>query len=170
MTGPEEMRHDMTKKMDRVEEWAQKGHERFRDELTDAKSQARRDQDQLIRDTDRRLAESLALATKESQEKDSRMTREIERLLNDHDNTYAHTMTGMEKRLDAKADLKMRKLDEILSGSSREKRPAPMEDSRQRTSFESNHREKPRAVPSRAVRTDPAPPEVDATSGARLQI
>ena len=44
MTGLEELRHDMNKRMDRVEERAQKGHERLRDELTDAKSQARRDQ------------------------------------------------------------------------------------------------------------------------------
>ena len=45
------------------------------------------------------------------------MTREIERLLNDHDNTYAHTMTRLEKRLDAKSDLMMRKLEwEQLGG------------------------------------------------------
>ena len=50
------------------------------------------------------------------------MTREIERLLNDHDNTYAHTMTSLEKRLDAKSDLMMRKLEEILNGSNREER------------------------------------------------
>ena len=59
------------------------------------------------------------------------MTREIERLLNDHDNTFAQTMTNLEKIIDAKADLMMRKLDDILSGSNRENRPAPMEDSRQ---------------------------------------
>ena len=98
MAGLEELRHDMTKKMDRVEERAQKGHERLRDELTDLKSQARRDQAQLIRDTDQCLAESLALATKEPQERDVKMTREFERLLNGHDNPYAHTMTNLEKR------------------------------------------------------------------------
>ena len=52
--------------MDRVEERAQKGNEKLRDELTDVKSQARSDQAQLIRDTDQCLAESLAVATKES--------------------------------------------------------------------------------------------------------
>ena len=63
------------------------------------------------------------LAIKESKERDVKMTREIEQLLNDHDNPYAQTMTNLEKRLDAKADLMMRKLDEILSGSNRENRP-----------------------------------------------
>ena len=61
------------------------------------------------------------------------MTREIERLLNDHDNTYAHKMTRLEKKLDAKSDLMMRELDEILNGSNREKRPATREDLRQAT-------------------------------------
>ena len=42
MTGLEELRHDMTERMDRVEERAQKGHERLRDELTDVKSQVRK--------------------------------------------------------------------------------------------------------------------------------
>ena len=51
-----------------------------------------------------------------SEKREVRMTREIERLLNDHDNTYAHTITSLEKRLDAKSDLMMRKLDEILNG------------------------------------------------------
>ena len=58
------------------------------------------------------------------------MTREIERLLNDHDNTYAHTMTSLEKRLDAISDLLMRKLDAILNGSNREERSNPRERSR----------------------------------------
>ena len=52
-------------------------------------------------DADQGLAQSLARAAKESEERDIRMTREIGRLLNDHDNTYAHTMTSLEKRLDA---------------------------------------------------------------------
>ena len=65
----------------------------------------------------------MALATKESQERDAK--------LNDHDNTYARTITSLEKRLDAKPDLMMQNLDEILSGSNRENRPAPMEGSRQ---------------------------------------
>ena len=100
----------------------------------------------------------------------------IEPLLNDLDNTYAHTMTSLEKKLDAKSDLMMRKLEEILNGSNREERPAPREDSRQandgdgahsytraeprsRTNFESNHRERPRAAPSRPGWTNPVPPE-----------
>ena len=113
------------------------------------------------------------------------MAREIERLLNDHDDTYAHTMTSLEKRLDAKSVLMMRKLDEILNGSNREKRPSPREESRQatdgdgshsyagaqprsRTNFESNHRERPRAAPSRPGWMSPVPPEADATSDTRL--
>ena len=153
----------MTNRIDRVEERAQQGQEKLRDELTDVKSQARTDQAQLIRNTDQCLAESLALAAKESAERDIMMTREIERLLNDHDDTYAHTMTSLEKRLDAKTDLMMRKPDDILNGSNREKRPSPRKDSRQatdgdgarsyaraqprpRTNFESNHKERPRAA------------------------
>ena len=50
-------------------------------------SQARVDQAQLIHNTDQCLAENLAQANKESEEKEVRMTREIERLLNDHDIT-----------------------------------------------------------------------------------
>ena len=73
----------------------------------------------------------LAQANKESEEREARMIREIERLLNDHGNTYAHTMTSLEKRLDAKSDLMMRKLDEILNGSNREERSNPRERSRQ---------------------------------------
>ena len=68
----------------------------------------------------------MALATKESEERYSIMTREIKRLLNDHDNTYAQTLTNLEKILDDKADLMMRKFGEILSGSNRENHPAPM--------------------------------------------
>ena len=93
------------------------------DELTEMKSPASSDQAQLIRNTDQCLANSLALATNESQERVVKMTREIERLLNDHDATYAHTMTSLEKNLDAEADLMMRKLDEIWSVSNRENLP-----------------------------------------------
>ena len=116
MTGLEELRRDMTKRIDRVEERAHRGQEKLRDELTHVKSQARVDQAQLIRNTDQCLAESLVQATKESYERDFRMTREIERLLTDHDNTYAHTMTSLEKRLNVKPDLMIWKLDEILQG------------------------------------------------------
>ena len=63
MAGFEELRHDMTERMNRVEERAQKIHARLREELTDVKSRASSDQVQLIRDTDQCLAESLALAT-----------------------------------------------------------------------------------------------------------
>ena len=131
------------------------------------------------------FTQSLALAAKESDERDIRMTREVELLLNVHDNTYAHTMTSLEERLEAKSDLMMRKLEEILNGSNREEHPYPREGSRQatdgdgahscagaqpgsRTRFESNHRERPRAAPSRPGWTNPVPPEVDATSGTRL--
>ena len=74
----------------------------------------------MIRNFNQCLAESLALASKESEQRYNEMTREIKQLLNNNDNAYAHTMTSLEKRLDAKADLMMRKLDEILSGSIRE--------------------------------------------------
>ena len=139
-------------------------------------SQARVDQAQLIRNIDQCLAESLAQATKESEEREVRMTREIERLLNDHDNTYAHTMTSLEKRLDVKLDLMIWKLDEILNGSNREKCSAPRERSRQandgdgarsyagaqpslRTNYESKHRKRSRAAPSRPGWTNPDPLE-----------
>ena len=115
----------MTKRIDQVDERAHKGQENLRDELTHVKSQARVDQAQLIRNTDQCLAESLAQANNESYEREARMTREIERLLNDHDSTYAHTMTSLEKRLDAKSDLMMRKLDAILNGSNWQERSNP---------------------------------------------
>ena len=117
MNGLDELRRDMTKRIDQVDERAHQGRENLNDELTHVKSQARVDQAQLIRNSDQCLAESRAQANKESEEREARMTREIERLLNDHDNTYAHTMTSLEKRLDAKSDLMMRKLDAILNGS-----------------------------------------------------
>ena len=86
------------------------------------------------------------------------MTQEIDRLLNDHDNTYAQTMTNLRNRLDAKADLMMRKLDELLSSNNQESRSGSRENLRQtidgfrahrhteappksRISFESNQRE-----------------------------
>ena len=120
----------MTERIDRVEERAQQGHERFRDEMADSKSQAAKsNQAKLVQKTDQCLAESLAQATKESEERDSRMTREIERLLNDHDNTYAQTMTKLEKRLDAKADLMMRQLDDLMSSSNQENCSGPRENS-----------------------------------------
>ena len=130
MNGLDELRRDMTKRIDQVDERAHQGRENLRDELTHVKSQARVDQAQLIRNTDQCLAESLAQANKESQEREARMTREIERLLNDHDSTYAHTMTSLEKRLDAKSDLMMRKLDAILNESNWEERSNPRERSR----------------------------------------
>ena len=131
MTGLDDLRRDMTKRIDQADERAHQGRENLRDELMHVKSQARFDQAQLIRNTDQCLAESLAQANKESEEREARMTREIERLLNDHDNTYAHTMTSLERRLDAKSDLMMRKLDEILNGSNREERSNSRERSRQ---------------------------------------
>ena len=170
----------MTKILDRVEERAHQGQEKLPDELTNVKSQARVDQAQLISSTDQYLAESLAQANKESEEREVRMTREIERILNDHDNTYAHMMTILAKRLNAISDLMMRKLEENLNGSRREERSAPWESSRQandgdgtssiagaqqssRTSYESKQRERPRAAPSMLGWTNPVPPEADAT-------
>ena len=102
------------------------------------------------------------------------MTREIERLLNDHDNTYAHTMTSLEKRMDAKSDLMLLKLVEILNGGNREERSAPRERSRQqmmedgarsyagaqqssRTNYESKHRERPSGSPIEARLDKPGP-------------
>ena len=121
------------KRIDRVKERAPLGLERLGDELLDAKSQAKSDQAQLIQNTDQCLAENLVLATKESEERDSRMTQKIERLFNDHDNTYAQTMKNLERKIDAKADLVMRKLDELLSSSSQENRYGPSKKSRQAT-------------------------------------
>ena len=130
MNGLDELRRDMTKRIDQVDERAHQGRENLRDELTHVKSQARVDQAQLIRNTDQCLAESLAQANKESHGGMARTMREIERLLNDHDSTYAHTMTSLEKRLDAKSDLMMRKLDAILNGGNWEERSNPRERSR----------------------------------------
>ena len=163
MTGLEELRRDMTKRIDQVDERAHQGRENLRDELTHVKSQARVDQAQLIRNTDQRLAERLAQANRESEEREARMTGEIERFLN----------------------LMMRKLDEILNGSNRKKRSNPRERSRQandrdgadsyagaqqnsRSNYESRKRERPRAAPSRPGWTNSVPPETDATPETRL--
>ena len=185
MNGLDELRRDMTKRIDQVDERAHQGRENLRDELTHAKSQAKVDQAQLIRNTDQCLAESLAQANKESQEREARMTKEIERLLNEHDSTYAHTMTSLEKRLDAKSDLMMRKLDAILNGSNWQERSNQRERSRHandgdgtgsnaraqqssRTNYEPRDKERPRAAPSRPGWTNPVPPEADATPEIRL--
>ena len=69
VTGVEELRQEMTEGINRVEERAQQGNARIRDELADAKSQAKSHQAELILNTDQCLAESLALATKESEER-----------------------------------------------------------------------------------------------------
>ena len=52
MTCLEELRQNMNKRIDRVEERAHQDQEKLRDELTHVKSQARVDQAQLIRNTD----------------------------------------------------------------------------------------------------------------------
>ena len=185
MNGLDELRRDMTKRIDQVDERAHHGRESLKDELTHVKSQARFDQAQLIRNTDQCLAESLAQANKESEEREARMTREIERLLNDHDNTYAQTMTGLERRLDAKSDLMMRKLDAILNGSSWQEHSNSRERSRHanvgngtgnsaraqqgsRTNYEHRNKERPRAAPQRPGWTNPVPPEADATPETKL--
>ena len=181
----DKLRWDMTKRIDQVDERGHKGQEDLRDELTHVKSQARVDQAQLIRNTNQCLAESLAQANKESYEREARMTREIERCLNDHDSTYAHTMTSLEKRLDAKSDLMMRKLDAILNGSNWKERSNQRERSRHandgdgtgsnaraqqssRTNYEPRNKERPREAPSRPGWTNPVPPEADATPETRL--
>ena len=63
MTSLEEMQQHMAKVIDRVEERAQQGYERLRDDLAETKPHAKCDQVQLIQNTDQCLAESLALAT-----------------------------------------------------------------------------------------------------------
>ena len=78
MTDLEELRRDITKRIDLVEEGAQQGQERLKDELAEAKSQAKSDQAQLSQDTDQCLAESLAMAATESEKRDGRKTREID--------------------------------------------------------------------------------------------
>ena len=185
MNALDELRRDMTKRIDQVDERAHQGRENLRDELTHVRSQARVDQAQLIRNTNQCLAESLAQANKESEERVARMTSEIEQLLNDHDITYAHTMTSLEERLDAKSDLMMRKLDEILNGSNREERSNPRSRTGQandgdgarchagahqssRSNYESRSRERPSAAPSRPGWTHPVPAEADATPETRL--
>ena len=109
------------------------------------------------------------------------MTRQIDRLLNDYKSSYAQTMTNLENRLVAKADLMMRKLDEFVR-SNRESRSGPVENLRQptdrfraprdtkappnsRTSFESNPRERSRAAPSSAGWADPISPKAKAPLG-----
>ena len=92
-----ELLKDMTKIINRVEVRAQQGHERLRDKQANPNSQAKCDQVQPARSTDQRLVESLAQATKESEEKDRRMTRKIEHLLNDPDTTYAQTMSTLDR-------------------------------------------------------------------------
>ena len=67
ITGLEELRRDMTGRIDPVDE-------KLSDELADAKSLAKCDQVQLVQNTDQCLAESLALVTKESEERVRRMT------------------------------------------------------------------------------------------------
>ena len=85
----------------------------------------------MIQNTDQCLVESLAMAAKEFEERDIIRTREIERLLKDHDDTYPQTIANLEKRLDAKADLMMRKLDDFLSRSNQENHSCPMRNSLQ---------------------------------------
>ena len=69
MYGLDELRRDMTKRIDQVDERAHQGRENLRDELTHVKSQARVDQPQLIRNTDQCLAESLVRQTSQRKEK-----------------------------------------------------------------------------------------------------
>ena len=90
----EELRRDMTKRTDRIEERAQRSHEMLGDEQAYKKSQAKCDQVLLIQNTNLCCAESLAPSNKESEERYRRMT--IEMLRNNHDSTYAQTMINLE--------------------------------------------------------------------------
>ena len=183
LTGLEEMRQDMTKRIDRVEGRAQQGHERLREEL--ANSRANCDKVQQAQITYQCLAESLARANKESEEKDRRLTREKNQLLNNHVSTSCQTRIKLESILDAKADLMMRKLDEFLNRNNRESRSNPRGKShwpcnglrapihtkaRSRACFESKQRERPRAASWRPGWTDPIRPDVEAPSGAPLTL
>ena len=93
--------------------------------------------------------------------------------------------TRLEKKLDAKCDLLMRKLDEILNGGNSKDRPAPRAHSRQatdgdgalcyagaqprsRTNYKTNHRGWTRAAPSRPGWTNPVASEADACPKTRL--
>ena len=67
--------------------------------------------------TDQCLAETLALATWESEEREGKMVQEIERLLSYHDRANTQTMINLESRLDAKAEFLMQKLDEFLTSN-----------------------------------------------------
>ena len=58
MTGLEDLRQDVTERIDRVEHRAQQGHQKLRDELPDLKLQARRKQPQLIRNIDQCVSET----------------------------------------------------------------------------------------------------------------
>ena len=68
ITGFEELRRDMTKRISRVEEKAQQRLEKLRDELANAVSQAKCNQVQLVQNTDQCLVESLNPVTKKSEE------------------------------------------------------------------------------------------------------
>ena len=85
-------------------------------------------------------------------------------------------------RLHAKADLLMRKLDELLSSNNRESRPDPRKNSllmgfeppdtqsspSSRTSLESKNMQRSRAAPLMPFWTDPVPPEAEASSETSL--
>ena len=94
-------------------------------------------------------------------------------------------MTSLEKRLDAKSDLMMRKLDEIFNGSNWQERSNPRERARHandgdgtcsyaraqqslRTNYEPRNTERPRPPPSRPGWPNPVPPEAGATPETRL--
>ena len=140
MNDLDELRRDMTKRIDQVDERAHQGRENLRGELTHVKSQARVDQAQLIRNTDQCLAESLAQANKESEEldgsnwKERSNPRERSRHANDGDGMGSYARAQQSSR----------------------------------TNYEPRNRERPRAAPSRPGWTNPVPPEADATPETRL--
>ena len=114
MAGLKELRKDMTKGTDRVDERAHNGHEKLRDELADAISQVNYDQALLAQKTDQYLADSLSVAARESEERERKIMQKKERLQNNYDETNSHTMTNLESRLDAKANPMMQKLDDFF--------------------------------------------------------
>ena len=141
----DDLRQDMTKRTDRIDERALYGQEKLREELADAKLQAKCDQALLAQNFDQCLAENIALVAKGFEERERRMTQEIERLLNDHDRTNTQTMTNLESRLDEKADLMMRNLEERLTSYNRAHSSDTIKKSRKTTNGfrKSRHTEAP---------------------------
>ena len=89
----------MTTLIDIVDESAQQGHDGLRYKL--AMQNHRQNENQLVQNINQCLAESLDIATNQSEEGDRRIAREIKQLMNDHDKTYFQTMINLNSRLEA---------------------------------------------------------------------